>query len=107
MLASYHGHARLTQLLLTHNADPNRLNDRGQSPIAGAVFKNETDVVHILLEAGADVDLGQPSAWEAMEVFRKQTEYEGAFAESRERMRVVKEKGGDGVGGMKGASNLA
>jgi len=45
MLASYYGHADLVKLLLRHGADPNRLNDRGQSPLAGAVFKAEDEVV--------------------------------------------------------------
>lgn len=45
MLAAYHGHADLVHLLIQHGADPNRLNDRGQSPLAGAVFKKEDEVV--------------------------------------------------------------
>ena len=47
MLAAYHGHADLVKLLLRHGADPNRLNDRGQSPLAGAVFKMEDAVVEV------------------------------------------------------------
>lgn len=47
MLASYHGHAELVKLLIEHGADPNRLNDRGQSPLAGAVFKNEEAVIEV------------------------------------------------------------
>lgn len=47
MLAAYYGHAPLVKLLLQHGADPNRLNDRGQSPLAGAVFKNEAEVVEV------------------------------------------------------------
>lgn len=50
MLASYHGHLPLVRLLLRHGADPNTLNDRGQSPLAGAVFKNEEEVIGVLLE---------------------------------------------------------
>lgn len=68
MLASYHGHAPLVSLLVKHGADPNRLNDRRQSPLAGVVFKNEKEVINILLEAGADPELGQPSAIEATRV---------------------------------------
>ena len=45
MLAAYHGHAELVKLLIQHGADPNRLNDRGQSPLAGAVFKKEDEVI--------------------------------------------------------------
>ncbi|EHL02778.1 putative ankyrin repeat protein [Glarea lozoyensis 74030] len=47
MLASYHGHAPLVRLLLQHGANPNSLNDRGQSPLAGAVFKGEADVIEM------------------------------------------------------------
>ena len=49
MLAAYHGHALLVKLLLQHGGDPNRLNDRGQSPLAGAVFKGEDAVVEVSL----------------------------------------------------------
>lgn len=48
MLAAYHGHAPLVKLLLQHGADPNNLNDRGQSPLAGAVFKGEVDVIEVV-----------------------------------------------------------
>lgn len=47
MLAAYHGHAELVKVLLQHGADPNRLNDRGQSPLAGAVFKKEDAVIEV------------------------------------------------------------
>lgn len=112
MLSTYHGHASLSRLLLSHGADPNRLNDRGQSPLAGAVFKNEKEIVEILLEAGADVDLGRPSAWEAVELFKKADEYGGEFSRQREKLRS-KKGGGEGegeakggVGGTKGAGQM-
>ncbi len=47
MLAAYHGHADIVKFLIQHGADPNRLNDRGQSPLAGAVFKLEDAVVEV------------------------------------------------------------
>lgn len=62
MLAAYHGHADLVDQLARRGADVNRLNDRGQSPLAGAVFKKSQDVITVLLQHGADVDLGNPSA---------------------------------------------
>ena len=68
MLSSYHGHASLVRLLLAHGADPNGLNDRGQSPLAGAVFKNEREVVQALLDGDADPRVGAPSALEAVKV---------------------------------------
>lgn len=45
MLAAYYGHSSLVELLIEHGADPNRVNDRGQSPLAGAVFKGEDAVI--------------------------------------------------------------
>ena len=113
MLSTYHGHAPLSRLLLSHRADPNRLNDRGQSPLAGAVFKNEKEIVDLLLEAGADVDLGRPSASEAVELFRKTEEYGEKF--SRQREKLKSEGGGEvegkaeakgGLGGTKGAGQM-
>lgn len=47
MLAAYHGHVELVKLLIQHGGDPNRLNDRGQSPLAGAVFKKEDAVIEV------------------------------------------------------------
>ncbi|KAH8899935.1 ankyrin [Thozetella sp. PMI_491] len=47
MLAAYHGHADIVKLLVQHGADPNRRNDRGQSPLAGAVFKQEDAVIEV------------------------------------------------------------
>ncbi|KAI4126713.1 MAG: hypothetical protein LQ338_003616 [Usnochroma carphineum] len=95
MLASYHTHPSLVQYLLSRGADPDALNEKGQSPLAGAVFKaagapsapasgeededgrsrdegpSEADrVVQLLLDAGADVDKGRPSARESVEMFR-------------------------------------
>lgn len=64
MLAAYHGHAPLVRALAGLGSDVDRLNDRGQSPLAGAVFKSEDDVVAALLEAGADPDAGSPTARE-------------------------------------------
>lgn len=47
MLAAYYGHADLVKFLIQHGADPNRLNDKRQSPIAGAVFKKLDNVVEV------------------------------------------------------------
>lgn len=92
MLAAYHGHADLVKLLIEHGADPNGLNDRGQSPLAGAIFKNEEAVIEVrgtlgnekdrgklrgtdkrkaLLEGGADPEHGSPSALQCVETFNQ------------------------------------
>lgn len=86
MLAAYHGHAGIVRLLLQHKADPNRLNDRGQSPLAGVVFKHEKECIEALLDGGADPELGEPSAIEACRVF-KQEEFEGMFQEQIKKLR--------------------
>ena len=103
MLSTYHGHLPLSRILLSHGADPNRLNDRGQSPLAGAVFKGEGEIVDLLLESGADVDLGKPSAAEAIVLFKKTDEYGAKFEEARERLRKKRD---GGIGGTKGAFEL-
>ena len=69
MLAAYSGHHELVANLIDRGADPNRLNDRGQSPIAGAVFKGFTDVVRVLATHGADPRTGQPNAIHTARMF--------------------------------------
>jgi len=93
MLAAYHGHASIVSALLDPSklppaptptststsaptpprqlkpANPNSLNARGQSPIAGAVFKGYDEVVKILIEGGADPEAGQPSAVDTAKMF--------------------------------------
>ena len=69
MLAAYHEHAELVRALLERGADPNRINDRQQTPLAGAVFKKATDVIAALRSAGADPELGRPSAREMVAFF--------------------------------------
>lgn len=86
MLSAYHGHVNIVRLLLQHQADPNRLNDRGQSPLAGVVFKNERECIEALLEGGANPELGQPSALEACKVFGLE-EFEGMFREQMEKLK--------------------
>ena len=76
---SYSGHASLVTVLLTHGADPNRLNDRGQSPLAGAIFKKEDDVVKALLEGGADPDWGAPTARDCLKMFKQEDQWGAAF----------------------------
>ncbi|MFI0241855.1 ankyrin repeat domain-containing protein [Streptomyces sp. NPDC016845] len=69
MLAAYHGHADTVRALLRLGADPDLPNDRGQVALAGALFKGEDAVVAVLVEAGADLDSGTPTAREAATMF--------------------------------------
>jgi ankyrin repeat protein len=62
MLAAYYGHAETVKALAAWGADVDRLNDQGQSPLAGAVFKKWFEVVDVLLSAGASPRVGTPSA---------------------------------------------
>jgi ankyrin repeat protein len=71
MLTSYHGHAETAKMLLENGADPNVLNARGQSPIAGAVFKGYDDVVRVLYEGEADIMLGHPNAVDCAKMFKR------------------------------------
>ncbi|KAF7794149.1 hypothetical protein EIP86_005280 [Pleurotus ostreatoroseus] len=71
MLATYNGHAELSEGLISRGADVNRINDRGQSPLAGAVFKGYDKVVESLKNAGADPRLGTPTAIQTARMFNK------------------------------------
>jgi hypothetical protein len=103
MLPAYHGHPRLVKLMLMHGTDPNRLNDRGQSPLAGAVVKMEDAVVDVghyltfdeqladvrkwgqgLLSGGDDPDYGHPSAMECIVIFNQVDKWK-QFAAARGR----------------------
>ncbi|EGN97521.1 hypothetical protein SERLA73DRAFT_139784 [Serpula lacrymans var. lacrymans S7.3] len=84
MLSAYAGHVDLTKGLLARGGDPNRLNDLGQSMIAGAVFKTHNEVVHILANAGADPRIGTPNAIQTAHMFGR-----------KELMEVLGAKEGD------------
>lgn len=71
MLAAYHGRVDTVKMLLQKGADPDRLNDKGQSPIAGAVFKCHDEVVRALFEGGARVDAGKPNALDCAKMFKR------------------------------------
>jgi uncharacterized protein len=72
MLASYYGHGSTVAALIARGADVNRHNNRGQTPLAGAVFKNDTTIIELLLGAEADPQAGSPSALETARYFGKQ-----------------------------------
>jgi uncharacterized protein len=72
MLAAYRGAAATVRMLLEKAADPNLLNARGQSIVAGALFKGESDIVTSLIAAGADLDIGTPTARDAAAMFKQE-----------------------------------
>ena len=79
MLAAYHGHPTTVQALTQRGAHVDRANDRGQTPLAGAVFKGDDEVVRLLIVAGANPLAGRPSAVDTARVFGR-TDYLELFA---------------------------
>nr|WP_284291393.1 ankyrin repeat domain-containing protein [Angustibacter aerolatus] len=69
VLAAYHRHAETVEALLRLGADHTRVNDRGQTALGCAVFRQDEPSVRALLAAGADPALGRQSAWAVAEVF--------------------------------------
>jgi ankyrin repeat protein len=73
VLACMHGHARVVRLLLDTGSDPDRYNPEGHhphsTPLHQAVWGNHFDVVRLLIERGARLDLrdrlydGTPLDW--------------------------------------------
>jgi ankyrin repeat protein len=62
ILAAYHGHATTVRALLELGADTERVNDRGQTALGAAVFRQSGEIVESLLAAGADPYAGGRSA---------------------------------------------
>lgn len=62
LLAAYHDHPATVRMLLEGGADPDRVNDRGQTALGAAVFRQSRVSVESLLEHGADVHAGGRSA---------------------------------------------
>lgn len=62
ILAAYHDHPDTVRLLLGCGADPQRINDRGQTALGAAVFRRSAASVQALLAHGADPDAGTRSA---------------------------------------------
>jgi ankyrin repeat protein len=73
MLAAYHGHAQTVSMLLGEGARVDGLNDAGQSPLAGAVFKGYGEVVKVLVVDGkADLSAGHPNALDCARMFKRE-----------------------------------
>ena len=92
MLAAYYGHESAVAALIARGADVDRHNKRGQTPLAGAVFKNETTIMELLLRADADPLAGSPSALETARFFGKD-EVALQLQQHAERRRPVKHAG--------------
>ena len=72
MLATYYGHESTVAALIAREVDVDRHNNRGQTPLAGAVFKNDTTIIELLLRADADPLAGSPSALETARFFERE-----------------------------------
>ena len=69
ILAAYHDHPDTVRALLECGADPERVNDRGQTALGAAVFRQSAESVQALLAAGAGPRTGGRSAVEIAEFF--------------------------------------
>jgi ankyrin repeat protein len=69
ILAAYHDHPPTVRMLLEHGAEPDRVNDRGQTALGAAVFRRSIESATALLEYGAKPDAGGRSAVEIAEFF--------------------------------------
>lgn len=69
MLAAYHDHPATVEMLLDRGADTSRVNDRGQTALGAAVFRQSARSVRALLLAGADPGEGRRTALEIAAFF--------------------------------------
>jgi ankyrin repeat protein len=69
ILAAYHDHPETVRALLGRGADHARVDDRGQTALAAAVFRRSRASVTALLAAGADPDHGGRSARQVADFF--------------------------------------
>lgn len=75
---------------MAHSHSFYRLNDRGQSCLAGAVFKKEDKVIRALLESGADPNVGTPSAAATIQLFKQEETWGKAFEEATAKLEEKK-----------------
>ena len=69
ILATYYGHDDLVAGLLARGADTERVNQRGQTALISAVFRQSEPNVRALLAAGADPNTGSPDAYATADFF--------------------------------------
>ena len=69
ILAAYNDHEDLVRGLLERGAEVDRVNDRGQTALGCAVFRQNHAITASLLAAGADPHLGGQNAYAVIEMF--------------------------------------
>lgn len=64
-LAAFFGHAKIAELLLTHDADPaaRSRNSNGNTPLHAALAGNHKMVAGLLIGRGADVNAADAGGW--------------------------------------------
>ena len=60
MEASYQGHLDVVDLLLRQGVDINALDNLHQTALCNSCFGRDLEVAKLLVEAGADLELGDP-----------------------------------------------
>ncbi|MFT7003715.1 MAG: ankyrin repeat protein [Sulfurimonas sp.] len=55
MLATYNGNYETAKMLIEHNADLDRVNQREQTPLDGVCFKGDFEIVKLLISSGAKI----------------------------------------------------
>ena len=69
ILAAYNDHAELVRGLLEREAETDRMNDRGQTALSCAVFRQNEEITAALLQGGADAHLGPQNPYAVIEMF--------------------------------------
>jgi ankyrin repeat protein len=69
IVAAYSQHLDTVTELLRRGADTAVVNGMGQTAIACAVFRNNEPILRVLLDAGADADLGAPTGVQIADQF--------------------------------------
>lgn len=69
IISAYSQHPRMVKELLNRHADTSVVNSMGQTAISCAVFRNDRQILALLVQAGADPDLGAHTGLEIAQQF--------------------------------------
>lgn len=106
-LACVHGLKEVTSLLIMHGATVNILSTQADTPLHYATFAKHTDIVHVLLAAGADPTMQNHDGVSSIDVASEQSlkDVLTAAAATRKRSHSESSVGGDsGPEGFDGSS---